>query len=161
MACKVIKENEIKTKYEHFLESTDSRYLSIAIEKHIPFESELQFLEDVTSFTAFKGYRPILEKMASFMNGIDLFKINEENKIKVGGFSEISGHLKKPVLINTSDLKRLLVAIEGGGIDDLHPYRGRPDLFFKHFALKRCKDSFHEDAYEIDFTLIKRDLDRG
>ncbi|MDN3505574.1 MAG: hypothetical protein P0S95_08370 [Rhabdochlamydiaceae bacterium] len=144
-------DHNMRNLFKKRLTHSDPNFLDLKISSIIPFDSELSVLEDVTKFSAFKGFSPIQNRINYLHQGEGQFSLTKVSEHKIGGFLE-SFYFSASPIINESDLKLLISTVEGKQLSYI-----RPQLFFKKLALHRVKDNEDREAYSLNFELVKRD----
>lgn len=150
-------DNATKEEYGQILKGADSRYLFHSIESRHPFLRESELLEEVLSFSAFKTNKAIQNRLNELRKSDQQFILVKKNSKNLFPVCEVLYALKAPLYVNTSDVKGLLSRIEGVNIEEEKPLRGRPDLFFKRFELKKGQDKEGQEQYELFFEILSRE----
>jgi hypothetical protein len=132
---------------------------------------ELDFLEDRIIFLEKKV--ALSEKKQPQRNGVarrpdpnyvrQHFKsslFTEEKGPHHATFQETIVKATQPIEMNETDLKKMLVAIEGVPIDDHTPPPGRPQLVMQHFELQKILGTSQEPTYSVNIEIIKKEFVR-
>lgn len=136
---------------------SDPRYIHHAIEMYLPFSSEVELYEDILSFSAFKGFKPLRRKLKKLQQGKGNLKLSPVYREEVKPFDESIYALKSSTFVNESDIKSLLARVEGRRIEQWIPLRGRPDLYFKKFTIEKNQEGKSREEYNLFFEILKRD----
>ena len=153
-------DEEVKKKYSDHLASSDPSFLANFSQKTTPFSSELTLLENVIKFNAFKGFYPVHGRIKKLRAGREALNLKTTQKHDYEGFCQTEHRLVNSIHVNESDLKELLVTIEGVAIEGYQNLHTRPDLFFKRFKIVKKEEIDKRQVYDLDFEIIRRDRTR-
>lgn len=74
------------------------------------------------------------------------------------GFQETVETLTHPVEVSVSDVKHILTMVEGVDMDGFHADENMPQLLVTQFSLNRKKISEHNEVFELNMKLLKREF---
>lgn len=133
----------------------DHYYVDHAIESMQFLSAETEALYLVMNNPAFESCDDIKQRLDSLTKGNNRFVFAEGNRRTDNQIEELELSQKRPVELNSHDLKRVLTVIEGVSIGELEPPKGRPQIITKRFHLNKKKLAERE-TYQLEMQLIKR-----
>lgn len=148
--AKVKEDDYTKRRLQEALKKRGSKHIKTIIENFLPFESELNVLEEVKKFSAFKGFRPIQEKITELKANNAAYKMEVLSESTLHGFKETHLKLAKSVHVNETDIKHILDLIEGKQ-QQLYAQRA----YLKKFDVKRNHLGELQETFTLDFELIE------
>lgn len=137
--------------------SSDPYYLDHVIEPMILLKPEVEALKLVYSHPAFQACDNVKKRLETLTKGGNRLMFSEKQRETNHEIEEVFLSQLKPVEINQSDLKTILMAVEGVSIGNESPPDHRPQFVIREFHLTKKKLEERE-TYLLEMQLIKRGL---
>lgn len=135
--------------------SIDPYYLDHVIEPMIFLKPEVEALKLVYSHPAFKACDNVKKRLEALTKGGNRLMFSEKQRETNHEIEEVFLTQLKPVEINESDLKTILMAVEGVSIGNESPPNHRPQFVIREFHLTKKKLA-ESETYLLEMQLIKR-----
>lgn len=157
----VLEKKAKKTFVSRFREAAFMKQAQLAdlefVPKHLTLDKLLQNekieVNDLLNIEVFKESPFLLQRRSRLNSNKAIFKeklLSEKNNLQ-----EVCYILKTPIEADVGDVENLLKIVEGEGL-----VKVRPQLFFRHFLLKRKEITSDYAVFEVDCDLLERSLKR-
>ncbi len=133
----------------------DHYYVDHALESLQFLLPETEVLHLIMNSPAFDACDDIKRRLDLLTKGNNRLIFSEGNRKTGDQIEELELSQKRPVELNTYDLKRVLTAVEGISIGELGPPKGRPQVIMKRFHLNK-KRLAERETYQLEMQLISR-----
>ena len=135
----------------------DRYYLDHVLEVATFLKPEVEALELVYGHPAFESCDNVKKRLDFLVKGENRLIFSEENRRCQNHIEELDLKQKRPVEINTEDLKNLLSLLEGVSIGEYLPPHMSPQLILRRLALRKKKLAERE-TFLLEMHLIKREV---
>jgi hypothetical protein len=157
----VLEKKAKKTFVSRFREAAFMKQAQLAdlefVPKHLTLDKLLQNekieVNDLLNIEVFKESPFLLQRRSRLNGNKAIFK--EKLVCEKNNLQEVSYILKTPIEADVRDVENLLKIVEGEGL-----VKVRPQLFFRHFLLKRKEITSDYAVFEVDCDLLERSLKR-
>lgn len=134
----------------------DRYYLDHVLEVATFLKPEVEALELVYGHPAFESCETVKKRLNFLTKGKNRLIFSEENRQFKNNIEELNLLQKRPIEINTEDLKHLLSLVEGVSIGEYQPSHMSPQLIIRRLTLRRKKLAERE-TFLLEMHLIKRE----
>jgi len=134
---------------------SDKFYIDKELESLQLLLPEIETLEkSVQTFTAIDNES--LHERLSFLKNTNKIVFAESNVQNLGGFTETTESLVKPVELDMADLQTLLTRIEKG--ENFDETSKKPQLIITDFRMDRAPTLTGSEVFRINLKLLKREF---
>lgn len=149
-------ETKKRQKFAEEFHLSDASYLKNYVEPLSLMSLDIQVLEELQDNPFYRQYRPIQRRLELLKNGENQIRFTCEKARSSSFYEESEWALEKKVLVNYTDLKQLLVLLEGIKIDQYLPNPLRPQIFIKKFDVEVTSQSGVHKDFTLDMSVIQR-----
>jgi hypothetical protein len=142
---RIIKDDSYRKALASYLDQSDPNYLASHVESRHAFYKNAKFLKEIQ---AVNGFRAVEDRILQLEKPENAFSLVKVSSAKISPFCENIYALKSPLVCAPSDIKAILAIVEGAVVEDYEPAKGRPDLCFKVFRMKKDQIYFEIIAKE-------------
>lgn len=146
-SLKARESQKLKAQYK----DSQSHYLQQELEPWILLEKEKKNISRVLHSPGFCGNKPLENRLAFLTSPLNAITLQERPLYTSSSFKEIEVTLHHPVEASLEDVENILKRIE-------KHEKQKPLLLLSHFHLKRKKPIDHNEVFEINFTILKREF---
>jgi hypothetical protein len=142
---RIMEDESYRSALISYLDQSDPNYLASHLESRHAFYKNAKFLKEIQSVNDFRAVEDRILELEKEENAFSLTKVSSA---KISPFCQNVYALRSPLTCAPSDVKAILSIIEGVPIEDYTPPKGRPDLCFKVFRMKKDQIYFEIIAKE-------------
>lgn len=134
----------------------DGKYLQNHVEPTPLMNLDIGLLTQIKNQPSYTKYRPIHERLELLTGEENHIRFVSEAQRSSDYYDESEWKIEKPVLVNSADLKQLLVLLEGVKIDHYLPNPLRPQIFIKKFDVEITNVGGGQKEFTLDMGVIQR-----
>lgn len=137
----------IKVHYKN----ANTHYLQKQLESWLLLEKEQKNIVEVIDSPGFCGNKALEERLRFLKSPLNSIKFKEQSLYSSSSFKETEVSLTHPVESSLEDIEGILKKVE-------EDEEKKPLLITTQFHLKRKKPIDHNEVFEINFTILKREF---
>ncbi|NGX50929.1 MAG: hypothetical protein K1060chlam2_00781 [Chlamydiae bacterium] len=134
----------------------DRYYLDHTLEAATFLKPEVDALELVNGHSAFESSDSVKKRLDFLTKGMNRLIFSEESRHSLNQIEELTLKQKRPVEVDSEDLKKLLSLVEGVTIGEYKAQELSPQLIIRRLTLLKKKVAGRE-TFLLEMQLIKRE----